>query len=216
MTLELEALDDYLNNLLQPGNYNDYCPNGLQVEGKQQITKLVSGVTACQALIEKAIAAKADAIIVHHGYFWKGENPVITGIKQRRIKSLLEHNISLFAYHLPLDAHCMFGNNVQLANLLKINITKMPANSGDLLFFGEIEPTDVNIFAQLVSRTLDREIQHIPAATKKIKHVAWCTGAAQDYIDRAAAKGAELFISGEISERTVHSARELNIHYFCI
>lgn len=204
------------SDLLQPEKFNDYCPNGLQVEGKSTIKKIISGVTACQALLDQAIIQQADAILVHHGYFWKGEAAAVVGMKQRRLKVLLQHDINLFAYHLPLDAHLEFGNNVQLAKLLNLKITATPDEwSRDFLFVGEAEvAVSAADFNKRLSHVLHREPQHIAASRSEIKKIAWCTGAAQDYIERAVAMGADAFISGEISERTVHVARELDIHYF--
>jgi len=209
-------LIEFFNQLLQPEKFTDYCPNGLQVAGKNQINRLISGVTACQALLDKAVEYQADAILVHHGYFWKGEAQVIVGMKQRRIKQLLSHDINLFAYHLPLDAHIEVGNNVQFAKQLNLFVEKYPSQpQQDFLFAGRTQvPMDIDSFSAHLARILHRVPLHIKASKPSVHRLAWCTGAAQDDIERAAQLGVDAFISGEISERTVHIARELDIHYF--
>ncbi|MCK4743070.1 MAG: Nif3-like dinuclear metal center hexameric protein [Sulfuriflexus sp.] len=203
----------YLETLLDVGGYRDYCPNGLQVEGRNEITHIVSGVTASQALIEAAIEQGADALLVHHGYFWKGESPTITGIKRQRIQRLLESDINLLAYHLPLDGHAELGNNVQLARVLELNIEGITGDSG-LLYHGSLKQAcDGDDFAAHIESCLGRSPQHIPA-DRSIKRVAWCTGGAQSYIEEAAELGVDAFITGEISEQTVHIAREMGIHFY--
>lgn len=207
----------YLNTLLTPEIYHDYAPNGLQVAGKTNIERIVTGVTASLALIEAAIEHKADAIIVHHGYFWKGEDPRIIGVKKNRLQQLLAHDINLFAYHLPLDGHPHVGNNVQLAKLLDFIIEgEMPNDYGkNIGLYGKLsQAMSADEFYQHLSSTLARAPQHIAAEKKTIERIAWCTGAADKMIADAAALGVDAFISGEISEPTVHIAREMNIHYF--
>lgn len=211
--MKLNDLSIYLNQLLLPANFNDYCPNGLQIEGKPIIHKIVTGVTASLELLQAAHLARADAILVHHGYFWGNEPAPITGIKKRRIQFLLEHDINLFAYHLPLDAHLELGNNVMLAKHLGLNIK---AWSGDknLLALAELNaPTTLNKFVELVHAKLKRAPVVIGDMQKLITHVALCTGAAQSFIDQAIAANVDVFISGEISEQTVHSARESGVAY---
>lgn len=211
-------LEQYLEQLLKPDQIKDYAPNGLQIQGRDEIAKIVTGVTASQALINKAIDEKADAIIVHHGYFWKNEPYAIRGMKHTRIKALLNNNINLFAYHLPLDIHPTLGNNAQLAKLLNIDVTG-PLELGN--------PTSVSIqgelpnacsgeaLAQLINNKLNRECLHIaPPSNKVIKTIAWCTGGGQDYIELAAEQGIDAFISGEVSEKTTHIAHEMDIHFF--
>lgn len=203
----------YLDELLNVGQYHDYCPNGLQVEGRMEIQHIVTGVTASQALIEAAIEQGADALLVHHGYFWKGEPAAITGIKHNRIKCLLESDLNLFAYHLPLDGHAKLGNNAQLARVLGFNIDKMTGDSG-LLYVGKPKQScGGEELAAHIASCLGRMPQHI-SAEKSIETVAWCTGGAQSYIEAAAALGVDAFISGEISEQTVHIAREMDIHFY--
>jgi dinuclear metal center YbgI/SA1388 family protein len=207
-----------IDDLLLPHAINDYCPNGLQVEGADQITKVITGVTASQALIDEAIKRKADCILVHHGYFWKGESQPITGIKMRRIKSLLTHNINLLAYHLPIDIHPTLGNNAQLGNILNVSdIRSHPVlKPSGIVMSGELAvEIDATSFQKQIATTLDRDVLHVSGSSNKpIKRVAWCTGGGQSYIDACAELDIDAFISGEISEQTTHSARELDIHYF--
>lgn len=206
----------YLDDLLEPGRFQDYCPNGLQVAGADNVQRIVTGVTASQALIDAAIDADADTIIVHHGYFWRGEAPQVTGIKQQRLKKLLNHNINLIGYHLPLDAHPELGNNVQLARLLGIEIDGRIRGSGDpaIALCGCLaQPVSLADFADKVSQVLQRPPLTISGHQRPITTIGWCTGAAQGYIQQAAELGLDAFLSGEISEPTVHLAREMGIHY---
>ena len=206
----------YLDGLLEPGRFQDYSPNGLQVAGSETIERIVTGVTACQALIDAAIEVKADTIIVHHGYFWRGESQTVTGIKQQRLKKLLANNINLIGYHLPLDAHPELGNNVQLARLLGIEIDGRIRGSGDpaIALCGTLpSPVSLECFSEKVSQVLDRPALTISGHDRPISTIGWCTGAAQGYIQQAAELGLDAFMSGEISEQTTHLARELGIHY---
>ena len=217
MATTLSELISFCNGLLTPEKYRDYCPNGLQVEGRQKVSKIVSGVTASQALLDAAVAAEADLILVHHGYFWKGEPEPVTGMKKRRLQTLLAHDISLVAYHLPLDGHPELGNNAQLAQQLGLDISGglEPDNPLSIGLFGRLQqPLSADELNQRISKVMARESLHIAGGDQLIETVGWCTGAAQGYIDKAAALGLDAFISGEISEPTVHSARELGIHYF--
>lgn len=211
--MKINDINNYLNSLLQPERFSDYCPNGLQVEGKQEINKIVTGVTASMALLEAALQANADAVLVHHGYFWRGEALPITGIKRRRIQFLLQHNINLFAYHLPLDAHAELGNNVMLAKQLGINITGKTGEK-EMLLLAELNPAQsLQTFANLVEAKLARKPQVIGDLAKTVKTIALCTGAAQGYIEQAVAANVDVYISGEISEQTVHVARESGMSY---
>ena len=215
--ITLQELAEYTDTLLASAQFQDYCPNGLQVEGRAEVRTLVSGVTACLELIEAAVALQADAIVVHHGYFWKGEDACITGMKQRRLRRLLGADISLLAYHLPLDAHARLGNNTQLGRVLGIEPEGNFGSETDqqLGQYGHLSPAlDGEALAAHLEQRLGRAPQHIPGAAERIATVGWCTGAAQSYIDAAAARGLDAFISGEISEQTVHVARETGIHYF--
>lgn len=212
--VNLRELQTYADELLRAGDFDDYCPNGLQVEGRPEVRRLAAGVTASQALVEAAAAWGADALLVHHGYFWKGEPAAITGAKRRRIKALLDAGISLLAYHLPLDAHAELGNNAQLARRLGIDVAGR-FGPGQLGMHGALDtPLDAAAFGARIAAALDREPLHIAGGDAPVKTVAWCTGAAQGLVEAAAALGVDAYVSGEISEQTVHAARELGIHYF--
>jgi len=204
-------LVDYLNEFLEVDQYQDYAPNGLQVEGTSDIFTLVTGVTACQALIDEAIKLKADAVLVHHGYFWKNESLPIVGMKQKRIKSLLLNDINLLGYHLPLDGQAEIGNNAQLGKLWQLEDITPEAG---LLRLGQLqEAVSMDDFKRLVSDSLGREALHLPGGKERVKTIAWCSGGAQHYITQAAEWGADVYISGEVSEQTTHLARELGVHY---
>lgn len=215
MAVALNTLVEEADRYLGSTKIQDYCPNGLQVEGRPQVMRIVSGVTASQALLDAAVEAKADLVLVHHGYFWKGENPCVVGMKQRRLKTLLRHDISLLAYHLPLDVHAEVGNNVQLARQLELTVEGPldPADSRVVGLIGSLtEPMHPRDFARRVQEVLGREPLLIEGS-EKIRRVGWCTGGGQGYIDRAIAAGVDLYISGEASEQTFHSARENDISF---
>jgi len=212
----LKELVNYTDELLAVDDYQDYCPNGLQVEGKEEISRIVCGVTASQALIDAAVEREADLLLVHHGFFWKGEEAPIVGMKQRRIKALLENGISLVAYHLPLDGHTTLGNNAQLATRWGITTEGRfgVGAAGGLAMYGRLEqPLSLDALADKIARPLQRQPLVIDGGGHVIQRIGWCSGAAQSYLDAAAALGLDAFISGEISEHTVHTARERNIHY---
>ncbi|MDO6443743.1 Nif3-like dinuclear metal center hexameric protein [Marinobacter sp. 2_MG-2023] len=201
-----------LNEWLQPENFQDYCPNGLQVEGKRDVKTIITGVTASRALIEAAIAANADMVIVHHGYFWKGEDQRIQGMKRERLKRLLDNDINLVAYHLPLDDHPEYGNNRQLADILSI---ENPRPLNGLVWEGELQGAmSPEKFGLHIARALHREPLKVGDGKAEIKRVGWCTGAAQGFIDTAINARLDAYISGEISEPTTHTARECGIHYY--
>ena len=206
-----------MNRWLEPDHFSDYCPNGLQVEGRPQVAKVVSGVTACQALLDAALTADADLILVHHGYFWKGEDSRICGIRKKRLQTLLANDLNMVAYHLPLDAHPDLGNNRQLARVLGFEQPR-PLESGDpreLVWQGRLrEPMSPEALADYLSDRLGRSALHVGSGEDQIKTIGWCTGAAQGFIERARAAGLDAFLSGEISEPTAHFARESGIHYF--
>lgn len=206
-----DELIDYLQLYLKVADYQDYAPNGLQVEGRTDIRKIVTGVTACQALLDEAVRLQADAVLVHHGYFWKSEPVEIIGFKQKRIKTLLLNDINLLAYHLPLDGHALLGNNAELGRLWGLeDITPQPG----LLRLGRLPaPMPIDQFKQSVSTSLQREVLHLPGGPERVQTVAWCSGGAQHYIDQAIAWQADVYISGEVSEQTTHLAREGAVHY---
>ena len=215
-SVELAELVEYCDEILKSAQFNDYCPNGLQVQGSSQVQKIVTGVTACQALLDEAVEWGADLVLVHHGYFWKGEPPALTGIKYRRIRTLILNEMSLLAYHLPLDAHPLMGNNARLAVRLGIEIEDSlePSKVNAIGNVGRLsKPCSLTLFTQHVNQVLDREPQVIAGGAHQVSRVAWCTGAAERYIERAIDMGADTYISGEISEPVVHIAREAGIHY---
>ena len=216
MTVLLSTLVNYCDTLLQSHTFKDYCPNGLQIEGKANINTIVTGVSASLELIDKAIALNADAIFVHHGYFWKGEDPCITSYKRERIQRLLTHEISLIGYHLPLDAHQTIGNNVQLAHKLDLQITGSfeTDTTPSIGLLGQLTtPLSDQALSHHIQTQLLRQPLYIKTHDRPIQTIAWCTGAAQDYILNAARAGADAYLSGEISERTTLLARELGIDY---
>ena len=217
---ETRTLIDYTNSLLEIDSLRDYSPNGLQVEGRPEIERLVTGVTACQALLETAAASNADAVLVHHGWFWKNEPAQLTGMKLRRVRTVLDAGFNLLAYHLPLDVHRAYGNNAELARLLEISVAGQCDAGGvpGLLWYGRLDPLAADAFAARIGERLARTPTHVwPEATgpaAQIETVAWCTGGGQDFIDAAADLGVDAFITGEISERTTHAAREQGLHCF--
>ncbi|MCQ2030266.1 Nif3-like dinuclear metal center hexameric protein [Stutzerimonas zhaodongensis] len=212
LTTLVEETDRYLNAV----KIADYCPNGLQVEGRPQVQRIVSGVTASQALLDAAVEARADVVLVHHGYFWKNEDPRVVGIKQRRLKTLLSNDISLLAYHLPLDVHPEVGNNIQLARVLGLTVEGAlePDNPRSVGLVGSLEPPlSPSDFMQRVRSSLGREPLMIEGPDL-IKRIAWCTGGAQGYIEQAVAAGVDAYLTGEVSEPTVHIARENGLSFF--
>jgi len=217
MTIPLKDILVYLDECLQPGKFQDYCPNGLQVEGRAQISRLATGVTANQALIDQAVEWGADAILVHHGYFWKDEASEIVGMKRRRLAALLCNDISLLAYHLPLDAHPVLGNNACFGRLLGVTSIEPlePGVSDGLACIGLLpEPVGIAEVVAQLAREMGREPLHIDGGGGDlVQRIAWCTGAAQGYLDAAVAAGADLYVTGEVSEQTVHIAREEGIHF---
>ncbi|MDP2102835.1 MAG: Nif3-like dinuclear metal center hexameric protein [Methylotenera sp.] len=211
--VRINELTHYTQQLMQVERFKDYCPNGLQVEGRAEIRKIVTGVTASMALLEAGYLAGADLILVHHGYFWKNEDARILGIKRKRIAYLLKYDLNLMAYHLPLDAHAELGNNVQLGRVLGILPISYVGES-NLVAYGELDQTlSLGVFTKLIENRLQRAPLVIGNPQQQIKKIAWCTGAAQDYMDEAIQLGADVFISGEISEQTTHQALETGVAY---
>ncbi len=212
--MERATLETYLADYLQVHDFRDYCPNGLQVEGRAEIARIVTGVTASSALIDAAIADGADALIVHHGYFWRGEDARITGMRRRRIGMLLEHELNLFAYHLPLDAHPEIGNNAALARQLCLEVTARFGEQ-DVAALGAIaQGATVDTFTRIITEKLGRAPLVIGDAMRPLRRIAWCTGGAQGMFEQAIALGVDAYLSGEISEQTVHLARESGVAYF--
>ncbi|AVZ83044.1 type 2 GTP cyclohydrolase I [Edwardsiella ictaluri] len=207
------VLEQRINRLLDVDSMQDYAPNGLQVEGRREVQRIVTGVTACQALLDAAAAAGADAVLVHHGYFWKSESPTVRGMRRQRLKTLLANDINLYAYHLPLDAHPELGNNAQLAQRLRIDPRGLIA---PLLPYGELEsPCSAGELTERLERKLHHGVLHCgDSGPTLIRRVAWCSGGGQGFIEQAATFGVDAFISGEVSEQTIHVAREMGIHFF--
>ncbi len=208
-----DELENHLNQLLDITQFRDYCPNGLQVEGRDNIHNIISGVTASMDLLEAAITSNADAILVHHGYFWRGENACLTGIKGRRIAKLMTNKINLFAYHLPLDSHPELGNNTQLGKKLGLMETSRFGEQ-NLAVIGEApQVMTLTALADTISSVLMRKPMIVGDPNKPIRHIAWCTGAAQNFFEEAIQMNIDAFITGEISEQTVHIARESGIAF---
>ena len=208
-----DDLEAHLNTFLNAAAFKDYCPNGLQVEGRAEVRRIVTGVTASAALIEAAVAAHADAILVHHGYFWKSEDGRITGMKRRRIGALLAHNINLYAYHLPLDAHPEVGNNATLARELGLTVegTYGDYNIG---FHGRpSSPTTLGEFTAHVEKRLNRAPLALGDPARAVTRVGWCTGGAQDWFEGAVKLKVDVFLTGEVSEQTTHIARETGVAF---
>ena len=211
--MKRELLVEYLDRLLEPGKFRDYCPNGLQVEGCGEVNRIVAGVTASQALLDAAVAHRADAILVHHGYFWKGEDGRITGMRRKRLGTLITNEINLLAYHLPLDAHPELGNNAQLARHLGW-LPEGRFGDQDIAWFGALaEPCDLSRLQTRVANILGREPLVIGEPARPVRRIAWCSGGAQGYFEQAIALGVDAYLSGEISEQTVHLARESGVAY---
>lgn len=214
-----QELTDYVNQLLMIDQYQDYAPNGLQVEGKNTIHKIVTGVTACQKLLDEAIKHQADAVMVHHGYFWKGEPAEMISMKYQRLSKLIKHDINLLAYHLPLDGHITYGNNICLAQRLDLTFQKEhPVKPGaNIVMLGNNNsPVSPVEFGKRISQALNRTPLRVGSDDQRlIEKVAWCTGAGQDFLADVAYQNAiDAFITGEINERTTHIARELDVHFY--
>lgn len=206
-----------LNGELETDRFKDYCPNGLQVEGRAQVLSVVSGVTASLALIERAVALKADTILVHHGLFWRGHDGTVTGWMRKRMGLLLQHDINLLAYHLPLDAHAQWGNNVQLGARLGLSVQGRFGEQ-QLGFWGRpdsaaLKFVSAQALADHVSQALGRQVVLVKGHSGPVERIAWCTGGAQGYFEAAIATGAQVFITGEISEPQAHYARECGVSY---
>ena len=220
-SVSTRALCQWLDTTLDAQAFSDYCPNGLQVEGRPITSHIIAGVTASQALIDEAIARGADALLVHHGWMWKGEDPRVLGTRKKRLASLLAHDINLIAYHLPLDAHPALGNNAQLARVLGLRPDAAftaegaaRARPGNLIWTGLMPgAATLGEIAAQVQAQLGRVPLVIGAASMPARRIAWCTGAAQGMLAQAIDGGAEVFITGEVSEPTVHLAREAGVGF---
>lgn len=214
--VQRDELVRYANELLRIDCFRDYAPNGLQVEGRDEIRCLASAVTASYEVVEAAVAMGADALLVHHGYFWQGEEARVVGMKRRRLALLLGHRINLLAYHLPLDAHDVHGNNVQLARVLGIQVQGRFGPEPGIALHGElVVPVEGTEFACHIARCLGRVPLHVTGkGARPIRRIGWCTGAAQKYIEAAALLGLDAYLSGEASEQTFHVAQEMGIHFF--
>ncbi len=211
--MKREQLTRYLDELLESARYKDYCPNGLQVEGRGDVQRIVAGVTASQALVDAAIARGADTLLVHHGWFWRGEDGRVTGFRKARMQALLKHDINLIGYHLPLDSHVEFGNNAQLAKRLGWTVEGRFGEQ-DLGWYGRTSaPTTLFDLTSKVAAQLQREPQVIGEATKPVSRIAWCSGGAQGLFEQAIAQRVDVYLSGEISEQNVHLARESGVAY---
>ncbi len=214
--MQLKQLCDFCDDFLRVHEFDDYCPNGLQVESSTEVNHIVAGVTASLDLIDAAIAQKADTLLVHHGYFWRGEPQPIAGFKGRRIRQLIRNNINLIAFHLPLDAHPQVGNNAQLGKLMGWEVQGSFGSIGkhDIVLSGVLRsPLTLDELSKSIETTLATSVLSISSGDRPIQSIAWCTGAAQEYIEQASARGIDAFVSGEISEHTFHFAKEAGIHY---
>lgn len=218
--MQRSELQAWLEKTLEPTRFSDYCPNGLQVEGRLQIHKIITGVTASQALLDCAVSEQADAVLVHHGWFWRGEDPTIRGMRKQRIATALANDLNVFAYHLPLDAHRDYGNNVQLAKVLglvpELDALGNPITGGakDLIWFGA--PKQALTLGQFVSdigTALNRQPIFVGDPQKPCRRAAWCTGGAQGMFEAAIEAGVDVYITGEISEPNAHLARESGVAF---
>ncbi|WP_028312455.1 Nif3-like dinuclear metal center hexameric protein [Derxia gummosa] len=209
-----DELARHLDQLLDCGRFKDYCPNGLQVQGRDRIRRVVSGVTASLTLLESAIAAGADAVLVHHGYFWRNESPRIVGRMHARLRALLAHDINLFAYHLPLDAHASLGNNARLGAVLGLGIDGNAGEPGMLPWSEPAQALSVTELTTRIELALKRTPTVVGNTARRLRRIGWCTGGGQGFIDVAIDAGCDAFLSGEISEPTAHIAAEAGIAYF--
>ena len=214
--MKLTELVEYSNSLLNIGEFDDYAPNGLQIEGRAEVNKIATAVTASLAVIKQAIEWQADMLLVHHGYFWKGESPVLQGIKGKRVKQLLKNNISLVGYHLPLDAHSELGNNAIWGQEIGVK-NSSPISNGNLVWQGEL---DVVMTGSELACKMEKLFGRVPLhiqphnLSRKLKSIAWCSGGAQSYLEKIADYDIDAFLTGEASEYCFHIANELNIDFF--
>lgn len=205
-------LIESLNGLLHPELFKDYAPNGLQVEGKNDIKRIVTAVSATQNVIDRAVQLQADALLVHHGWFWRGENPTIVGTKYKRLKAIMSSEMNLIAYHLPLDAHETLGNNAQMAALLQADEIVL-GGENNFIWSGKIAATSVKDLAICLEKALNRKPLVLGDASVRVERLAWCSGSAEGFFESAIAMGAQAYISGEATERTTHLARESGVPF---
>ncbi|HZX29770.1 MAG TPA: Nif3-like dinuclear metal center hexameric protein [Rhodocyclaceae bacterium] len=211
--MKRDELTRYLEELLEVPKFRDYCPNGLQVEGCPDVGRIVAGVTASQALLDAAVERGADTVLVHHGYFWRGEDGRVTGLRRNRLKTLLGHDINLLAYHLPLDAHPELGNNAQWAKRLGWR-PEGRFGEQDIAWYGSLdEPLSAAELVGKLGASLSREPLLVGDPERQIRRIGWCSGGAQGYFEQAIALGLDAYVSGEISEQTTHLARESGVPY---
>lgn len=211
--MKRSELSSCLDQLLEPARFKDYCPNGLQVEGRDEIRRVLCGVTASLALVEAAIERGADALVVHHGWFWRGEDPRVIATRKTRLARLLAHDINLFAYHLPLDAHPQLGNNAQLAKVLGWEIEGVAAEEALVMLGRPLQPEPAGEIARSVAARLAREPLFIGDPLRVVHKLGWCSGGGQGYFAQAIDSGVDLFLSGEVSEQTTHLARESGVAF---
>lgn len=212
----LNDIASYADDYLRISDFRDYCPNGLQVEGQPQVEKLASAVTASLSVVERAIEWGAQCIVVHHGYFWKNERETIVGMKKRRLQALLNADVSLLGYHLPLDAHPVVGNNAQIAQRLGVSDLQplQKTSKSSIGNVGMLETgMDINDFVTRCEQELNRSVTHINSGEQRVQKIALCTGGAQHMIEDAVERQADVYLTGEISEQTVHIARECGLHF---
>jgi len=213
---QLNDIANYADEFLRISDFQDYCPNGLQVEGQSQVEKIASAVTARLSIVERAVEWGAQCILVHHGYFWKNERAPIVGMKKRRLQTLLRADVSLLGYHLPLDAHPIVGNNAQIAQRLGV-IDLNPLQNTNRRSVGNVgmleTALDITDFISRCEHELSRSVTHIDSGPEVVQKIAFCTGGAQHMIEDAVERQADVYLTGEISEQTVHIARECGIHF---
>lgn len=212
--LELEA---YLSQLLNVPLFSDYAPNGIQIEGRSELKKIATAVTASLEIVQKAQSLNVDALLVHHGYFWKGEPYEIRGLKKARILPFIENDMNLFAYHLPLDVYDAWGNNAGMGQRMQAKVLKKCAwrQCNDLLWIGELEKSkDQSVFFQDLKDIYGPQVQAVLTSTKQIQNIAWCSGAAHDLFELAVSQNVDAFITGEYSERSYHLAKESQVNFF--
>ena len=217
--MNTNELEQYIQELLDIGRFQDYAPNGLQVEGRPEIQTIATAVSASLNVIEQAIEKGVDALLVHHGYFWKGESAQIRGIKKNRLSALIKSDMNLFAYHLPLDAYRPWGNNASIAQKLGANVTDvLPWNRQEnLLWIGELpDAQSPSKFLEQLKALYGPQAVHVDVGRHSIKRIAWCSGGAQDVMEEALVYPIDAFITGEFSERTYYLAKESNVHFYAI